>query len=61
MLIRVCARSQLTRPGLVDDEERYKNCDKLPVACPECNHEGLYTGVRRAQWHPITAQGGEQN
>ena len=30
----------------VDDEERYKQCDKLPVACPECGHEGLYTGVR---------------
>lgn len=29
----------------MNDEERYKQCDKLPVACPECGHEGLYTGL----------------
>lgn len=29
----------------MNDEERYKHCDKLPVACPTCGHEGLYTGL----------------
>ena len=29
----------------MDDDERYKACDELPVACPECKHQGHYKGV----------------
>ena len=30
----------------MDDDERYKGCERLPVSCPSCSHSGIYEGMK---------------
>eukprot|EP01113_Clastostelium_recurvatum_P044377 TRINITY_DN7487_c0_g1_i3.p1 TRINITY_DN7487_c0_g1~~TRINITY_DN7487_c0_g1_i3.p1 ORF type:complete len:1514 (-),score=286.83 TRINITY_DN7487_c0_g1_i3:28-4569(-) len=37
----------LTPMMLMDEEERYKSCDKWLIVCPSCNREGQFVGPLR--------------